>query len=885
MSPVVENMPGGYHGYWPTDLNAINAHFGSEQDLKELVLSMHQRLMKVVVDVNLNHAGGPGVEVEELIPKLKPFNKPEHYHSPNCSLFSPEDFRQSKHVMERCQLFGLPDYNHENPAVFQGLQRWLRRHVDTFGFDGMRIDAAHHMPKRFLKTLPTTGPPVPAFHEVISSDMKGIGAYANNDLDAVYNYPLYFVLRGVFADFKGEERRPITDLVDKLNRDDLEDRLTLNFLDNNDMPRFARMATDQAKYRNALMYILGTEGVPVLLYGSEQNLEGNVTSSDPVREEPPDHWRPAMWDAGYATSGSTFRMIQRALWLRKHFYGFHQYKQQTLHADHEVLVFSRGPVFFALTSVGDTATPNDVHVKGEAKHHAQRILWHNESLSCASVRRCNLLAEDVRASCRIVTPGMPDYFTMEGAEPVLDVPEDIAELWIAEHASSVAKVKRASASSPARALRGNVSAGSDRFDYTALNVFTQTRWRQMPGVQVDRIQNAERIPRAFLPVGVKVQDPVAWQPAHAFENDVSSASDTYAPPVGVPVDHVEHLSVKDACYFRQANHAFDKRAFEPIVYTKTAGMINVFCSQDDVASCGSSKDAAAAALKSTGLRISKPVLHLSHGRKTVGGYHDALIHLLPRLASHLDALREGNLLLFIERDFDVLLPLLKRLGVASSVLIFPDQGSSKAPVRHFCSSEIRVIRHQSYASPQPAAAELQAIRYALMHREAHVPASLSGKEEIVFMPGSADSAAAAWQASNDAAVASALEAASGLPVRILSGPSAREPSEVAKAMRRAKVVVGMHGADLANMVYAPAGTKVLELVPQLQANSESHHYRTLAGALSFEYLPVRQEVRNEPIAASPVEVSRQGTHLGGSAEVNIPVLTEGLLELLGESLM
>lgn len=37
ITPVVDNIDGGYHGYWARNWEKTNDHFGSEQDLIDLV--------------------------------------------------------------------------------------------------------------------------------------------------------------------------------------------------------------------------------------------------------------------------------------------------------------------------------------------------------------------------------------------------------------------------------------------------------------------------------------------------------------------------------------------------------------------------------------------------------------------------------------------------------------------------------------------------------------------------------------------------------------------------------------------------------------------------------------------------------------------------------
>lgn len=77
ISPVVDNIDGGYHGYWAANWEKINSHFGSADDLKNLVRACHQRGIWVMVDVVANHVGPVG----ENFAQIFPFNKNEHYHT------------------------------------------------------------------------------------------------------------------------------------------------------------------------------------------------------------------------------------------------------------------------------------------------------------------------------------------------------------------------------------------------------------------------------------------------------------------------------------------------------------------------------------------------------------------------------------------------------------------------------------------------------------------------------------------------------------------------------------------------------------------------------------------------------------------------------------
>jgi len=104
ISPIVENTPGGYHGYWAKNISAVNENFGSEQDLVHLIDAAHRKDMWVMIDVVGNHMGGTINDISGFAP----FNLPEHYHDCNgcdssCDI---TDFN-TQHLV-RTQLRALP---------------------------------------------------------------------------------------------------------------------------------------------------------------------------------------------------------------------------------------------------------------------------------------------------------------------------------------------------------------------------------------------------------------------------------------------------------------------------------------------------------------------------------------------------------------------------------------------------------------------------------------------------------------------------------------------------------------------------------------------------------------------------------------------------------
>ena len=57
ISPIVKNAEGSYHGYHTIDFYDLNEHFGTKQDMLNLVQKCHDKDIKVMLDVVANHVG------------------------------------------------------------------------------------------------------------------------------------------------------------------------------------------------------------------------------------------------------------------------------------------------------------------------------------------------------------------------------------------------------------------------------------------------------------------------------------------------------------------------------------------------------------------------------------------------------------------------------------------------------------------------------------------------------------------------------------------------------------------------------------------------------------------------------------------------------------
>lgn len=288
VSPVIDNWPGGYHGYWQRDMYAPNSNFGDFQALRSLSDGLHARGMALMVDVVANHAYSDGD-----VSQNSPFNLTSNYHDCNncpsgCNVNNYEDHIQ----MEHCRLAGLYDFDNTDITgeVATTLLSWVKFLVNVTGADGLRVDTTPYVFPAFWRAFEAAAG-VYAVGEVDSGDLPFVAPYQGGALSGVLSYPLFFTLRNVFGSQASMRA------LGQAWRDGLgaykDPSLLGVFTDNHDNPRFMNAQKDVGLYRGALAYSILSDGIPIVYYGSEWLLSGG---GDPDCRE-------ALWESAGGGGG------------------------------------------------------------------------------------------------------------------------------------------------------------------------------------------------------------------------------------------------------------------------------------------------------------------------------------------------------------------------------------------------------------------------------------------------------------------------------------------------------------------------------------------------------------------------------------------------------
>ncbi|KAG2048742.1 glycoside hydrolase family 13 protein [Suillus hirtellus] len=300
ISPVSQNYEGPatpygdpYHGYWIADASQLNSRFGTSDDLKGLSEELHRRGMYLMVDIVVND-----VMATSITPDLSTymFKEQSQYH-PYCAI----DWSNTTSE-EQCWLgdtvVPLPDLNTEDPTVVAGFGDWIQSLVKEYNIDGLRIDAAKHVNIDFWPVFCGKAG-VFCIGEVYGSDIDDAALYQGpNALDSILNYPMYTALLDAFTLPGPQNMSAVADMIGQEAAKFKDPTLLGNFIENQDIPRWANISVDPQSLYNAMVFNFMTDGIPIVYYGQEQGFSGNT---DPYNRE-------AMWPSKYANS-TTYQLM------------------------------------------------------------------------------------------------------------------------------------------------------------------------------------------------------------------------------------------------------------------------------------------------------------------------------------------------------------------------------------------------------------------------------------------------------------------------------------------------------------------------------------------------------------------------------------------------
>ncbi|RZL65924.1 MAG: alpha-amylase [Pedobacter sp.] len=298
LNPIQENkMRGGsYHGYAITDFYQSDPRFGSNEEFRALTKETHDKGMKMVMDMVLNHCGSSHWWMKDL-PSKDWINNGGVFLQTNHATVSVMDVHASQ--TERNTFLngwftrGMPDLNQRNPHLATYLIQNSIWWIEFARIDGIRQDTYSYMDFDFLaRWNKEVYDEYPDFNIVGETwyNKKTSPAWwqagsilnkKNPHLKTPMDFSLTFTMQKAFD---GEtDNGYLTEIFEDVAQDFVyaDPFKVLTFLDNHDLGRFSRKEDkDLKRYKQGLAFLLTTRGIPQIYYGTEVLMVGTKEDGD-----------------------------------------------------------------------------------------------------------------------------------------------------------------------------------------------------------------------------------------------------------------------------------------------------------------------------------------------------------------------------------------------------------------------------------------------------------------------------------------------------------------------------------------------------------------------------------------------------------------------------
>ena len=288
ISPIVDNInfnmrygkdaQYGYHGYWAKDFTQIDEHLGDLELFKKLIDEIHDRGMKLMVDVVINHTGYgmKQTDDENGIPNYPTSEDKEVFKD----MLRLEPVNSHPTLGE---LSGLPDFITEEENVRNQVIAWHKDWIEKARtdkgntIDYFRVDTVKHVDLETLKEFKD---------QVIEikEDFKMIGEYFDGSvnfngevlnqggMDSILDFDFKNIVRDYLRGKFEENERKLIARNEKLT----PDKTTGAFLSSHDEHGFLAMKlnNDQGLFKVASTLQMTAKGQPVIYYGEEIGISG-----------------------------------------------------------------------------------------------------------------------------------------------------------------------------------------------------------------------------------------------------------------------------------------------------------------------------------------------------------------------------------------------------------------------------------------------------------------------------------------------------------------------------------------------------------------------------------------------------------------------------------
>jgi glycosidase len=318
LMPITESP--SYHGYDVVDYYTVDQEYGSVEDFQRLMDEAHQRGIRVIVDLVINHTSTQHPWFQAARDTTSTY-RDWYIWEPNLPDFRGPWNQTVWHKNFDSYYYavfwgGMPDLNLENPEVTNEIYAISRFWLQDMGVDGFRLDAIKHFVEEgsAQENTPATHAWLRAFYTFykrVNPQAFTVGEawtvttqvvdYTGDEVDIAFAFDL---AEDMIDAARGPLAVPVVERMQEMITSFPAGQYA-TFLANHDQNRLiSQLNGDEAKVKLAATMLLTLPGVPFLYYGEEIGMMGFKPDEDIRR---PMQWHGDDLGVGF-TTGRAWRL-------------------------------------------------------------------------------------------------------------------------------------------------------------------------------------------------------------------------------------------------------------------------------------------------------------------------------------------------------------------------------------------------------------------------------------------------------------------------------------------------------------------------------------------------------------------------------------------------
>lgn len=285
------------HRYDTVDYAKIDPLLGNEDDFRQLIGSLHEAGLRIMLDGVFNHCAWNHPFWQDVLNKGESSPYYEWFYIEDAHAlegsgkekFSPEIIRREHPFACFAFAANMPKWNTENELVMDYLigraERWTR----DYGIDAWRLDVPDEISMRFLREFKRRIRAVSDQIYIIGEIWQDAGLWLDNAVfDGAMDYPLYYAIR----DFAMTGQDDLVAFARRIQRWVLSAPEEIHpyqwaFCSNHDIPRLLTECGGDAERTKLALFLTAVLGGNMsVYYGDERGMEGG---------DDPDNRRAMVW--------------------------------------------------------------------------------------------------------------------------------------------------------------------------------------------------------------------------------------------------------------------------------------------------------------------------------------------------------------------------------------------------------------------------------------------------------------------------------------------------------------------------------------------------------------------------------------------------------------